>query len=137
MRTYVRDRPSDAGVTSEGRPYARFRRALEGRSIEVIRSAAAELDRVGLEDGLAICLRFLELEPPTYPRAASRWVARLALERKLTLGEFQLALSSLAALEGPAARAGAEALIELCAHHALAGVEPVLSTWLSRNGLLD
>lgn len=124
-------------MTSEGRPYARFRRALDGASIEVIRSAAAELDRVGLDDGLAICLRFLELEPETYPRAASKWVARLALERKLTLGESQLALSSLAALDGPAARAGAEALIELCAQHSLAGVEPILGTWLTRKGLAE
>jgi len=124
-------------VTSEGRPYARFRRALDGTSIEVIRSAAAELDRVDLEDGLAICLRFLELEPQTYPRAASRWVGRLALERKLTLCESQLALCSLAALGGPGARAGAEALIELCSQHALAGVEPILGAWLARKGLDD
>ena len=124
-------------MTSQGRPYARFRRALDGPSIEIIRSAAAELDRVELEDGLAICLRFLELEPPTYPRAASKWVARLALERKLTLGESQLALSSMAALEGPAARAGAEALIELCAQHSLAGAEPIVGAWLTRKGLAD
>jgi hypothetical protein len=53
----------------------------------VIRSAAAELEHVGLEDGLAICLAFLDLEPETYPRAASRWAARLTLEHNLAVGE--------------------------------------------------
>jgi hypothetical protein len=124
-------------VTSEGRPYARLQRALAGASISTIRSAAAELDRVELDDGLAICLAFLELEPQTYSRAATRWVARLALERGLTLGESQLALAALAALEGPSARAGAEALIELGARHRLERAESVLGGWLERRGLAD
>jgi len=124
-------------MTSEGRPYARFRRALDGPSIEVIRSTAAELERIELADGLAICLAFLELEPQTFPRAAARWVARLALERTLTLAEAQLALAALAALDGPGARAGAEALIELCARHRLERVETVVSGWIERRGLGD
>jgi hypothetical protein len=124
-------------MTSEGRPYARFRRALDGPSIEMIRSAAAELERIDLADGLAICLAFLRLEPVTYPRAATRWVARLALERKLTLVESQLALAALAALEGSTARAGAEALIELCVTHGIVRGESVLGGWLTHRGLLD
>jgi hypothetical protein len=124
-------------VTSEGRPYARFRRALGGPSIAVIRSAAAELERIELEDGLAICLAFLELEPETFPRAAARWVARLALERRLMLPESQLALAALAALDGAGARAGAEALIELCAQHRLTRAEAIIGGWLERKGLSD
>ncbi len=124
-------------MTSEGRPYARFRRALAGPSIAVIRSAAAELEQVDLEDGLAICLAFLELEPTTFPRAATRWVARFTLERRLTLVESQLALAALAALNGPSARAGAEALIELCAGHRLPRAEAIVSEWLERHGLGD
>ena len=94
MRTCVR---ADLAVlvTSQGRPYSRFKRALEGPSIALIRSAATELDRIELDDGLAICLAFLDLEPQTFPRAATRWVARLALERRLTLPESQLALAAL------------------------------------------
>jgi hypothetical protein len=124
-------------VTSEGRPYARFRRALGGPSIEVIRATAAELERIELEDGLAICLAFLELEPGTFPRAATRWVARFALERRLTLAESQLALAALSALESPGARAGAEALIELGARHRLERVEAIVGAWLERKGLGD
>ena len=125
----------EPSVTSEGRPYARFRRALSGPSISVIRSAAAELEQIGLEDGLAICLAFLDLEPETYPRAASRWVARLGLERGLGLAESQLVLAALAALEGPAVHAGAEALIALGARHGLDRIDTLLGAWLDRKGL--
>ena len=124
-------------MTSEGRPYARFRRALDGSSIELIRSAASELERIDLADGLAICLAFLELEPATYPRAATRWVARLALEHRLTLAESQLARAALGALDGATARAGAEALIELCTSHGLSRGEAVVGAWLGRRGLAD
>jgi hypothetical protein len=136
MRTCVR---ADLAVlvTSQGRPYSRFKRALAGPSIALIRSAAAELDRIELDDGLAICLAFLDLEPQTFPRAATRWVARLALERRLTLPESQLALAALAALDGPGARAGAEALIELGARHRLERTESILGAWLERRGLAD
>ena len=58
---------------------------LAGSSMLVIRSAAADVEHIGLEDGLAICLAFLDLEPETFPRAANRWVARLTLERGLAL----------------------------------------------------
>lgn len=103
----------------------------------VIRSTAAELEQVGLEDGLAICLAFLDLEPETFPVAASRWVARLALERRLTLVDSQLALAAFATLDGSGARAGVEALIELCARHRLDRVDALLGAWLERKGLGD
>jgi hypothetical protein len=136
MRTCVRALGAVI-VTSEGRPYSRFRRALSGTSILVIRSAAAELGSIDLEDGLAICLAFLDLEPDTFPRAASRWVARLTLERQLTLTDSQLALAALAALDSPSARAGAEALIELAARHRLNRVDALLGEWIDRKGLGD
>jgi hypothetical protein len=103
----------------------------------MIRATAADVGHVGLEDGLAICLAFLDLEPDTFPRAASRWAARLTLERKLTAVESQLALAALVALDGPAARAGAEALIELCARHQLVRIDVLLGAWLDRKGLGD
>jgi hypothetical protein len=122
-------------MTSEGHAYARFRRALAGSSMLVIRSAAAELEHIELEDGLAICLAFLELEPETFPRAANRWVARLTLERGLALAESQLALAAFGALASDAARAGAEALIELCEAHRVERIDVLLGAWLYRRGL--
>ena len=103
----------------------------------VIRSAAAELERIELEDGLAICLAFLDLEPETFPRAANRWVARLTLERGLALAESQLALAAFGALASDAARAGAEALIELCDAYRLQRIDVLLGAWLERKGLGD
>ncbi len=45
-----------AFLTSEGHPYARFRRALDcGNATEAL-SAAAELHRVGLTEALELCL---------------------------------------------------------------------------------
>jgi hypothetical protein len=41
-------------VTSQGSPYARFRRALLTKNPGIILPAAAELERVSLEDALKI-----------------------------------------------------------------------------------
>ena len=79
-------------MTSQGHAYTRLRRVLETRSSAVmIRAAAAELPSVPLEDALDICLALLELKPNSYPRIATRWGSRLAIERKLDLVDAQLA----------------------------------------------
>jgi hypothetical protein len=92
-----------------------------------------------LEDALAILLALLDREPETFPRAAARWGARLALERKLTLVDAQLALASLAVLPGPGpgARAGAEALIELADRHGPCRVDELLGGWMQARGIGD
>ena len=97
----------------------------------MIRAAAAELPSVPLEDALDICLALLELEPDSYPRIATRWGSRLAIERKLDLVDAQLAFAALAALPGPSGRAGAEALIEVSARYDLRRAEELL--WLARS----
>jgi hypothetical protein len=80
----------------------------------MIRAAAAEMPApIPLDMALDICLALLDLEPQTYPQTATRWGSRLAMERKLTLVDAQLAFAALAALPSPSARAGAEALIEI------------------------
>jgi hypothetical protein len=125
-------------MTSQGSAYGRLRRALDGsRSTAAIRDAAGELLQIGLEDALDICLALLEREPERYPRAAARWAARLALEHTLALGETQLAIAALAALEGEAARAGAETLIELSQRHGIARCENVLLAWMHRQGIAE
>ena len=101
----------------------------------MIRAAAAELPSVPLEDALDICLALLELEPNSYPRIATRWGSQLAIERKLDLVDAQLAFAALAALPGPGARAGAEALIEVSARYELRSAEELLLGWLDRRGL--
>ena len=114
-------------MTSHGHPYTRLRRVLETRSSALlIRAAAAELPSVPLEDALEICLALLELEPHSY-----------LIERKLDLVDAQLAFSALAALPGPGAKAGAEALIEISTRYGLRRGEELLSAWLGRRGLTD
>jgi hypothetical protein len=97
-------------VTSEGSAHARFHRALEVGTPLMVRAAPAELQRVGLDDALAICLVFLDGEPDSFPRAAARWVARLTLEQPVALTDANLALASLGALQYGNQRAVAESL---------------------------
>jgi hypothetical protein len=131
MRTSVRI------VTSQGSAYGRFRRSLERGTPLQIRAAAAELATVNLEDALAICLAFLDQEAEAYPRAAAKWASRVSGERPVSLADAQLLLAALGALPGPGARAGAEALIELCGRYQLRGVDVLLGGWLERRGYTD
>ena len=124
-------------MTSEGSAVTRLQRALGNSrtSAAQIRAIAAELPTVGLEDALSILLSLLEREPQTFSRAAARWGGRLTLERRLSLIDAQLALASPAALPGPGARAGAEALIELADRHGLRRVDELLVDWLRARGI--
>ena len=125
-----------ARMTAQGHALTRLRRAIERGTPTQIRATVAELPRPpALEDALAICLAFLDREPETYPRAAARWASRFAIERRLTLSDVQLAMAALGALPTDAARAGAEALIELAARYRLRRVDELLTTWLERRGV--
>jgi hypothetical protein len=88
-------------VSIKGSPSRRLQQALETGNPLLVRTAAAELPRVGLPEALAICLLLLDAEPDSYPPAAARWAARFILEHPgVGVGEAQLVLSSLAALRG-------------------------------------
>lgn len=64
-----------------GSAYARFVRALESRNLLMIRAAAAELPRVGLEDATRVCVVLRDREPERFEAAAVRWIARYCRER--------------------------------------------------------
>jgi len=86
-------------VTSEGSPYARFRRALETGNANLVIGAALELPQVALEDALRICLVFRDGDPERYERAAVRWLGRFALEaRGVTIEALQAAAAALDSL---------------------------------------
>jgi hypothetical protein len=70
-----------AAMTSDGRPYSRFHRALRTRNLDVIRAAAAELPNVSLLDALAIVEVIRARQPDAFDRAAVRWLGRFATER--------------------------------------------------------
>jgi hypothetical protein len=78
-------------MTSQGHPYARFRRALSTGNARIAEAAAREVEHVALRDALELCLLYRD-DPERYERAAARWIARLIAERpKIQLSEIELA----------------------------------------------
>jgi hypothetical protein len=101
-------------MTSQGHPYAIFRRALDRRNGPAAWAAAAELPQLSLEDALALCSLMAGRDAARFERAAARWVARyLAEEPRVEMEELRLTTELLASLSGPHAAAAGRALREL------------------------
>jgi hypothetical protein len=101
-------------MTSDGNPYARFRRALQTGNAALVTAAALELPRVKLDDALRICLVLRGGDPERYERAAVRWLGRFALEaRNVTIDDLRVAAEALDALPDRATDA-MERLQHLC-----------------------
>jgi hypothetical protein len=84
-----------AFVSIKGGPYSRFRRALDIGRLQLVLGAAAELPRLELPDALEVLVLMADQAPERYPRAAVRWLGRLAVERPgLTLAELRLAVAA-------------------------------------------
>jgi hypothetical protein len=78
-------------MTSEGHPYAVFKRALARRNASAAWAAAAMLPTVALADALALCLVTAEGAPARFERACGRWLARYVEEEpRLDLSELRL-----------------------------------------------
>ena len=93
-------------MSTKGHGYARFRRALALRDLDLIRHAAAELPRVPLDDAAAVCALLADKEPGRFERAAARWLARYCLEvRDVTLDSIDEALGALQAMRATPADA--------------------------------
>jgi hypothetical protein len=75
---------------------------------------AAEVPKVSLADGLSLLLLARDTEPARFDRAVPRWHARLRSENRLSIGEAQLALAALSALQGPGSATVAHTLAGLC-----------------------
>jgi hypothetical protein len=104
-------------VTSDGNPYARFKRALATGNEALVTAAALELPRIALEDALRICLVLRSGDPDRYERAAVRWLGRFALEaRQVTIEDLRQAADALAAMPQRTAEA-IERLQRLCLAH--------------------
>ena len=107
-------------MTSDGNPYARFRRALDTGNEALVTAAALELPRVALHDALRICLLLRDGDTRRYERAAVRWLGRFALEaREATIEDVRLAADALDALPDHAAEA-MERLQQLCLRRGVA-----------------
>ena len=92
-------------VSIKGRPYTWLRASLQCGDLLGVRSAAAELPQINLADALAIVLLMAADDDPSYERAATRWLARLASERpSIGLQDLAAAVGALQALGGGATR---------------------------------
>ena len=85
-------------VTSPEDAYSRFRRALLTKNVTLVRAAAADLRRIGLDDALRILVVLAEKHDPRYDRAAARFAARLTSERQLDLADARYVLALAEAL---------------------------------------
>ena len=96
-------------MSSEGSPYARFKRALRTGNLALVRAAAGELTDVRLDDALLIACLIEEHDAEQFERAAVRWLGRFALERPSVriedLREGAVAFAALAANPDGARRA--------------------------------
>ena len=122
-------------VTSQGHPYAVFRRALERGNLVTAWSAALELEVVALPDALALCLLVRERDPGRFPRLALRWHARFCAETSgVGLEESRLVLDLLAAVGGVEAERAGAALGELLASYDEALAAPLRQWQTARRG---
>jgi len=126
-RLHVRQATSAADVCEHmfdtvghaGSAYARLRRSLATGNATLAWAAAAELQRVPLQDALVLLLLVVREDRDRFERAAVRWLGRACLDlRGLSLGEAQLLAAALANLDDARA-AGAVALAEICNRHGL------------------
>jgi hypothetical protein len=78
-----------------GSPHARFRRALLTQNMTLIDAAARELPQVGLDDALRILVVMASKRDECYERAAAKWAARVATERRLSLMQSRNLLDRL------------------------------------------
>ena len=121
-------------MTSQGSPYARFKRCLATGNGALVRAAAAELPRLSLEDSLAVCLVLRDSEPEVFQRAIVRWHALLCRQaRGMGAREAQLALAALQSLDGPAALPASRLLEELTTLYDLPRSAAVLRAWAARD----
>ena len=94
-------------MTAQGHARTRFRRAIERKNLLGAETSARDMGAVSLDEALDLVCLVAEAAPARLDGYARRWLARLADERPLRLGELDLAITALRAL--PSHRA-AEAL---------------------------
>jgi hypothetical protein len=101
-------------LTSQGHPYARFKRALDTGNPTIALSAASELPFVNLADALALCALMRDGDPGRYSRACAKWLCRYGLEvGGVTLEELRFVAGCLATLVGEHRPAGRKALAQV------------------------
>jgi hypothetical protein len=114
------------GVTSQGSPLTRYRRAVRSGNPTLVLAAAAEMQTVALDDALQLCLVLIRAGD----RRASAALVRYCLEVRPQPDEAQLLLAALRALGGPTEAAAGEALAALFEQRDLRELSRALDEWL-------
>jgi hypothetical protein len=115
-------------MSEAGSAYARLKRSLATGNPTLAWAAAAELERVPLDDALALVLMLVGRDPERLERASARWLGRACLGLEgLRIGEAQLIAAALANLDSSRA-AAAMALAEICERHGLRGAVAALDS---------
>ena len=113
-------------VTAVGSPRSRLLRAIERGSLELVRLAAVECERIELEDALRILLLIRDQDPERYERSAVRWSGRLLASRPaMGFGQAAAVLShaeGLASPDGSVAAARLALVMRSCGEPRLAEV---------------
>jgi hypothetical protein len=98
---------------SAGAAHAAFRRAIRRRHLAQTIAAAHDLPVVSLADAFELVLLAAAKDPPTFERAAARWLGRYLTEAHgANLSEATLVLGALAMLGGKHPAAG----VTPCSH---------------------
>ena len=117
-------------LTSDRHAYARFRRALERRSVANAWAAATELAHVSLADALSLCLLLRDREPSRYPPAAVRWLGRYCCEEGgVTLEDASVVGAHLAAFTADDPRPTAKSLAALLDAHGRREIATAVRRW--------
>jgi hypothetical protein len=120
---------------AKGHPHAHFQRAVERGNVVAAIAAAHQLGEMTLADALALCVLLAEKDPRRFDRAAVRWHGRYVMETQgVLLGESQLVLGALSGLTGPAAAAGAKALVQVARERRLFGFDSAVRRLLAWPG---
>jgi hypothetical protein len=80
-------------VGTAGSAYIDFRRALEGKNLTLVESAARGVGRLPLADALEVLLLMAEQNDGRYPRAAARWAGRAIAELQLSIEDSHRVLA--------------------------------------------
>jgi len=87
-------------VSSQGSPYALFKRALRTGNLALVHAATGELPRVRLDDALLIACLVGEQDTERFERAAVRWLGRFALEcQSVRIEDLRAGMVAFEALE--------------------------------------
>ena len=118
-------------ITSQGHPYARFKRALATRNATLATAAAQELDEVALDDALRLVLLYREARDWRFERAALRWHLLLLAEAPaLGLAGARVSAQALIAIGGQHVERGVAALTELLERARARGALAALDEWV-------